>query len=103
MRRSIALLFPLILAAAAGPGWEMFLLTALLFAVMELLAGHVFQPLILGHSTGLSPLAIILTASFWTWLWGPVGLVMATPLTVCVVVLGRHVERLKFQDNDAHC
>jgi predicted PurR-regulated permease PerM len=94
----ISAAFPLILAAAVGPGWEMFVLTALLFAVLELLAAHVFEPLIYGHSAGLSPVAIVLSASFWTWLWGPVGLVMATPLTICLVVIGRHVERLKFLD-----
>jgi hypothetical protein len=94
----ISAAFPLILAAAVGPGWEMFLLTALLFAVLELLAAHVFEPLIYSHSAGLSPVAIVLSASFWTWLWGPIGLVMATPLTICLVVLGRHVERLKFLD-----
>jgi predicted PurR-regulated permease PerM len=92
----ISAIFPLILAAAVGSGWEMLVLTALLFASLELLAGQVIEPLIYGHSSGLSPVAIILSASFWTWLWGPVGLVMATPLTVCLVVVGRHVERLKF-------
>lgn len=92
----ISAIFPLILAAAVGAGWEMLVLTALLFVVLELLAGQVIEPLIYGHSAGLSPVAIILSASFWTWLWGPIGLVMATPLTVCLVVVGRHVERLKF-------
>jgi predicted PurR-regulated permease PerM len=94
----ISAIFPLILAAAVGSGWEMLALTAALFAVLELLAGQVLEPLIFGHSTGLSPVAIILSASFWTWLWGPVGLVLATPLTVCLVVMGRHVDRLKFLD-----
>jgi predicted PurR-regulated permease PerM len=94
----ISAVFPLILAAAVGSGWEMLVLTAALFVVLELLAGQVMEPLIFGHSTGLSPVAIILSASFWTWLWGPVGLVLATPLTVCLVVIGRHVERLKFLD-----
>src|SRR6202042_199693 len=86
----ISAAFPLILAAAVGSGWEMLVLTAALFVVLELLAGQVLEPLIFGHSTGLSPVAIILSASFWTWLWGPVGLVLATPLTVCLVVMGRH-------------
>jgi len=63
-----------------------------------LLAGQVIEPLIFGHSSGLSPVSIILSASFWTWLWGPVGLVLATPLTVCLVVVGRHVDRLQFLD-----
>jgi len=76
----------------------MLILTAALFVVLELLAGQVIEPLIFGHSSGLSPVAIILSASFWTWLWGPVGLVLATPLTICLVVLGRHVDRLKFLD-----
>ena len=94
----ISAIFPLILAAAVGSGWEMLLLTAALFVVLELLAGQVLEPLIFGHSSGLSPVAIIVSASFWTWLWGPVGLVLATPLTVCLVVVGRHVDRLQFLD-----
>ena len=94
----ISAVFPLILAAAVGSGWEMLLMTGALFAVLEVLAGQVIEPLVYGHSTGLSPVAIIVSASFWTWLWGPVGLVLATPLTVCLVVVGRHVERLHFLD-----
>ncbi len=94
----ISAIFPLSLAAAVGSGWEMLILTAALFVVLELLAGQVLEPLIYGHSSGLSPVAIILAASFWTWLWGPVGLVLATPLTVCLVVVGRHVDRLQFLD-----
>ena len=80
----ISAVFPLILAAAVGSGWEMLLVTGALFAVLEVLAGQVIEPLVYGHSTGLSPVAIIVSASFWTWLWGPVGLVLATPLTVCL-------------------
>lgn len=94
----ISAVFPLILAAAVGSGWEMLGFTAALFAVLELFAGQVIEPLVYGHSTGLSPVAIIVSASFWTWLWGPVGLVLATPLTVCLVVVGRHVDRLQFLD-----
>jgi predicted PurR-regulated permease PerM len=94
----ISAIFPLILAAAVGSGWEMLLLTAILFVVLELLAGQVLEPVIFGHSSGLSPVAIIVAASFWTWLWGPVGLVLATPLTICLVVVGRHVDRLQFLD-----
>jgi hypothetical protein len=88
----------LILAAAVGSGWEMLLFTAALFGILELLAGQVIEPLVYGHSTGLSPVAIVVSASFWTWLWGPVGLVLATPLTICLVVVGRHVDRLQFLD-----
>ena len=71
---------------------------AALFVIVEPLAGHVVEPLLFGHSTGLSPVAVIAAATFWTWLWGPIGLILATPLTVCLVVLGRHVDRLKFLD-----
>jgi predicted PurR-regulated permease PerM len=94
----ISAIFPLILAAAVGSGWEMLLLTVVLFVVLELLASQVLEPVIFGHSSGLSPVAIIVAASFWTWLWGPVGLVLATPLTICLVVVGRHVDRLQFLD-----
>ena len=94
----ISAVFPLILAAAVGTGWEMLALTAALFAGLELLAGQVIEPLVYGHSTGLSPVAIIVSASFWTWLWGPVGLILSMPLTLCLVVLGRHVDRLEFLD-----
>ena len=94
----IAAVFPLILAAAVGPGWTMVIWTALLFAIVEPIVGHVIEPLVYGHSTGLSPVAVIASATFWTWLWGPIGLVLATPLTVCLAVLGRHVDRLKFLD-----
>ncbi len=94
----IAAIFPLVLAAAVGSDWTMLLWTAALFLVVEPLVGHVVEPLIYGHSTGLSPIAVIASATFWTWLWGPIGLILATPLTVCLVVLGRHVDRLKFLD-----
>lgn len=94
----IAAVFPLILAAAVGTGWTMVLSTAALFLVVEPLVGQVVEPLVYGHSTGLSPIAVIASATFWTWLWGPIGLILATPLTVCLVVLGRHVDRLKFLD-----
>lgn len=94
----ISAIFPLILAAAVGPDWQMLILTALLFFVIEPLAGQGIEPLLFGRSSGLSPVAVVVAASFWTWLWGPVGLVLATPLTVCLVVVGRHVERLKFLD-----
>ncbi len=76
----------------------MLLMTAALFGVLQLFAGQVVEPFVYGRSSGLSPIAIVLSASFWTWLWGPIGLVLATPLTVCLVVVGRHVERLQFID-----
>jgi hypothetical protein len=72
--------------------------TAALFFVVEPAVGQIVEPMIYGHSTGLSPVAVVVSATFWTALWGPIGLVLATPLTVCLVVLGRHVERLAFLD-----
>jgi hypothetical protein len=94
----ISAAFPLTLAVAVDPGWTMLAWTAALFLIGEPIAGHVLEPLLFGRSTGLSPVAVVIAAAFWTWLWGPVGLVLATPLTVCLVVLGRHVERLAFLD-----
>jgi predicted PurR-regulated permease PerM len=92
----IAALFPGTLALAVDPGWSMLLWTAALFAVLEPIIGQVVEPLVYGHSTGLSAVAVVVAAAFWTWLWGPVGLLLSTPLTLCLVVLGRHVERLEF-------
>ncbi|WP_291856217.1 AI-2E family transporter [Bradyrhizobium sp.] len=94
----IAAAFPLALAVAVDPGWSMFFWTLALFVVVEPMVGHVIEPMVYGHSTGLSPVAVVVAATFWTALWGPIGLVLATPLTVCLVVLGRHVERLEFLD-----
>ena len=94
----ISAVFPLTLAAAVDPGWSMLLWTAALFLVVEPVVGHVIEPLLYGHSTGLSPVAVVASATFWTALWGPVGLVLSTPLTICLVVLGRHVERFEFLD-----
>jgi predicted PurR-regulated permease PerM len=94
----ISAIFPLILAAAVGPDWGMVLWTAVLFLILEPVVGQIIEPVLFSHSTGLSPVAVIASATFWTWLWGPVGLILATPLTICLVVLGRHVERLSFLD-----
>jgi hypothetical protein len=94
----IAAAFPLALAVAVDPGWSMLLWTLALFLVVEPVVGHVIEPMVYGRSTGLSPVAVVASATFWTALWGPIGLVLATPLTVCLVVLGRHVERLEFLD-----
>ena len=94
----IAAAFPLALAVAVDPTWSMLLWTVALFLVVEPIVGHVIEPMVYGHSTGLSPVAVVASATFWTALWGPIGLVLATPLTVCLVVLGRHVERLEFLD-----
>ena len=91
-------LLPTLLAAAVGPDWSMVLWTVLLFAVVEPLMAQVVEPLAYGHRTGLTPVAIVVSAVFWTWLWGPIGLLVSTPLTLCIVVLSRHVESMKFLD-----
>ncbi len=94
----LAALPPLILALAVGPDWAMSLWVVGLFLVVEPIIGYAVEPLVYGHSTGLSPVAVIVSAIFWTWLWGPIGLILSTPLTLCLVVLGRHVKRLEFLD-----
>ena len=94
----IAAAFPLALAVAVDPGWTTVILTAALFLFVELIVGQVVEPLLYGHSTGISPVAVVVAAMFWTWLWGPIGLLLSTPLTVCLDVLGRHIDRLRFLD-----
>ncbi|MFG1239143.1 AI-2E family transporter [Xanthobacter autotrophicus DSM 597] len=95
---AVAAALPIGFALAVDPGWTMVLSAAALFIVVEPLVGHVIEPLLYGRSTGLSPVAVIAAATFWTWLWGPIGLLLSTPLTLCLVVLGRHVESLEFID-----
>ena len=92
----LAALMPAALAFAISPGWTMLAMVIGLFVVMELISNNVIEPWLYGTSTGLSSLAIISAAIFWTSLWGPIGLVLATPLTVCLVVLGRYVPQLQF-------
>jgi predicted PurR-regulated permease PerM len=87
-----------VVAFAVDPGWSMLLWTIALFAVAEVTVGQVVEPQLYSRSTGLSAVAVVVAAVFWTWLWGPVGLLLSTPLTVCLVVLGRHVDRLAFLD-----
>ena len=71
------------------------------FVALELLLVNLVEPSLYGRSTGLAPIAIIIAALFWTWLWGPVGLLMATPLTVCVAVMGRYVPELGYPQHAA--
>lgn len=84
------------LAIAVDPGWSMLLYVLGLFVITEPIVGQVFEPWLYGRSTGLSGVAVVVAAAFWTLLWGPVGLLLSTPLTMCLVVLGRHVEHLEF-------
>jgi predicted PurR-regulated permease PerM len=94
----ISAFFPLALAIAVDPGWETLVWTGGLLIVIELISNNAVEPWLYGASTGLSPVAIIAAAIFWTWLWGPIGLLLSTPLTVCLVVLGQHVPQLAFLD-----
>jgi len=94
----LAAVAPIALGAAIDPGWSMALYVAILFVVVEPLTGYVVEPLLYGHSTGLSPISVIVAAIFWTWIWGPIGLILSTPLTLCLVVMGRHVKSLEFFD-----
>jgi predicted PurR-regulated permease PerM len=94
----LAAVAPIALAAAIDPGWTLAIWTALLFVLVEPLTGYVVEPLLYGHSTGLSPVSVIVAAVFWTWIWGPIGLILSTPLTLCLVVMGRHVKSLEFFD-----
>jgi predicted PurR-regulated permease PerM len=89
---------PVLLAAIVDSGWTTFLLTVALYLVSELVMGQLVGPFVYGHGTGLSPIAIVIATVFWTWLWGPLGLLLATPLTVVLVALGRHIEGLQFFD-----
>jgi predicted PurR-regulated permease PerM len=94
----LAAVLPLTLAAAVDADWRMAIWTVALYAFVELAMGQVIEPFIYGRSAGLSPVAIVISAAFWTWLWGPLGLLMSTPLTLCLAVLARHVDRLQFID-----
>ena len=94
----IAANFPVALAVAVDPGWMLLVWVILLFVGIELLVANLLEPWVYAASTGLSSVALIAAATFWTWLWGPIGLLLSTPLTVCLVVLGRHVPQLEFLD-----
>ena len=91
----IAAVLPLLLSVVVDPGWTMLAATAGLFVLSEIFVSQVVETLAHGEATGLSPLAVILATTFWTLLWGPVGLVLAVPMTVMLAVLGRHIERFE--------
>lgn len=87
---------PFALAFAVDPGWQMLLLSVGLFVVLDAVTNNLVEPRLYGSSTGVSAIAILLSAMFWATLWGPVGLILATPMTVCLVVIGRHIPQLQF-------
>jgi hypothetical protein len=89
---------PICLAMAISAGWLAPILTLGVFVVLGLFWGSVLEPWLYGKGTGVSAVAVLVAAVFWTWLWGIVGLLLATPLTVCLLVIGKHVPRLSFLD-----
>lgn len=94
----LSAVFPVIIAAAIGEGWSLaFMTIAIIFAV-EIIVGQVLEPLFFGKMTGLSTFAIVASAAFWAALWGPIGLILATPLTIGLLVIGRNIESLNFFD-----
>ena len=91
-------MFPITLSLAMFPGWWQPLLVIGLFVALELVTNNVMEPWLYGHSIGVSEVALLIVAAFWAFLWGPVGLVLSAPLTVCLVVLGKYVPQLAFLD-----
>lgn len=92
----IGALFPILMSLTVSAGWLAPILTISLFIVLELISNNIAEPILYGSTTGVTPIALIVAALGWTWLWGPVGLILATPITVCLVVMGRHIPRLSF-------
>jgi hypothetical protein len=94
----LAAFLPIALSLLVAREWTVAIEVMALFGILELLTNMLVEPLIYGHGIGVSQAALLIAVAFWTWLWGPVGLVLASPLTVCLVVLGRYVPFLKFLD-----
>jgi len=94
----LAAAFPIFLSLAVGTTWRAPLETLALFVVVELISNNAVEPWLYGASTGLSPMAVIVSAVFWTWIWGGIGLILATPLTVCLAVLGKHLPSFAWLD-----
>lgn len=92
----IGAFFPVVLAFAISSSWLTPVMAIALFVVLEAIVSNLIEPWVYGAKTGVSPIALIISAVFWTWLWGPIGLVLSTPLTVCLAVIGRHVPRFEF-------
>ena len=90
----MAALFAAVLALAVDPGWSLAVSTVGVFILLDIVVGQVVEPHLYGHATGLSPLSVVVAAIFWSWLWGPAGLVLSTPLTLCLLVAGRHMKGL---------
>jgi predicted PurR-regulated permease PerM len=94
----IAACCAVLVAAAVDVSWSLTFATLGLFVIVELIAGQLVEPQLFGHTTGLSPLSVVIAAIFWSWLWGPIGLIVSTPLTLCLLVAGRHIKALSLLD-----
>src|SRR5262249_38626060 len=92
----IAAALPAILSLAVFPDWQPFLLVLALFLALEIVGGNFVEPYLYGRSIGVSAVALITAAVFWAWLWGPLGLLLCTPLTACLVVIGRYIPHFHF-------
>ena len=92
----LAAVFPITLSLAMFDGWSTTLMVAGLFVVLELIVANAVEPWLYGQSMGVSEIALLISAAFWAFLWGPVGLVLSSPLTVCLVTLGRYIPQLEF-------
>jgi predicted PurR-regulated permease PerM len=93
---ALSAILPLALAAAIEAGWGKLIVTAIMFGAAEFLVGHIIEPLLFGSKTRLSPLAVLLAAAFWSAIWGPIGLLLAVPITLSLVVFAEHVPALSF-------
>lgn len=94
----LAALLPIGVSLITFPGWTTVLMVVGLFIVLELVSNNVMEPWLYGHSVGLTAVAVIVAAVFWAWIWGPVGLILSTPMTACLVVLGKYIPALSFLD-----
>ena len=90
----LAAIFAAVLALAVDPGWSLAITSVGLFILLDIVVGQLVEPHLYGHATGLSPLSVVVAAIFWSWLWGPAGLILSTPLTLCLLVAGRHMKGL---------
>ncbi|TWT91170.1 AI-2E family transporter [Neorhodopirellula pilleata] len=91
-----SVLFPLLISIATSSGWSQPINVLIFFAASELITANIIEPIVFGKTTGLTPIALLIAALFWAWIWGPIGLLLSTPLTVCLVVLGQHLPNLRF-------
>ena len=94
----LSAILPIMLSLLISPGWSLAIMVIALFCVLELITNMAIEPMVYGRGIGVSQAALLICVAFWTWLWGPIGLILASPMTVCIVVLGRHVPNLKFLD-----